>query len=105
MPFVKYVHDRHHFHRAAVAIFRVYVVLYGNKSDTESREYIIHILPDLDIVPAETGKVFDDDGIDDSRLGIVQQSLHFGALKGSSRNAVVYVFVVNFKAVFFGVLA
>ena len=54
MPLVKDVHDRHHFHCAAVAVFRVHVVLYGNKANTERRKYIVHILSDLDIVSAET---------------------------------------------------
>ena len=105
MPLVKYVHDRHHFHCAAVAVFRVHVVLYGDEPNTERGEYIVNILSDLDIVPAETGKVFYDNRIDHARLGIVQQSLHFGALKGSARNAVVYLFVVSFKAMLFGILA
>ena len=78
------VHERHHFHRTAVAVFRVYVVLYGNEPDTECREYIIDVLSDLDVIPSETGQIFDDDGIDDSRLGVIQQSLNFRTLKSST---------------------
>ena len=80
-------------------------IAYGNKSDTECRKNIIDVLPDLDIVPAEPRKVFDDDGIDYARFGVVQQSLYFGTLKGRTGHAVVYVFAVNFKAVFLGILA
>ena len=37
------VHDGHHFHRTAVAVFRVYVVLYGDKPYPECREYIVNV--------------------------------------------------------------
>ena len=105
MPFVEHVHNGHHFHSPAIAVFRIYVILYGNKSDTECRKNIIDVLPDLDIVPAEPRKVFDDYGIDDARFCIVQQSLDFRSVERRTRYAVVYVFAVNFKAVFLGILA
>ena len=105
MPFVKHVHDGHHFHCAAVTVFRIHVILYGYKPYPERRKDIIHILPDFDVVPAETGKVFDDDGIDDARFCVVQKPLHFGALECSSRYAVVDIFAVDFKAMFFGILS
>ena len=60
VPLVKDVHDRHHFHSVAVAVFRIYVILYGNKPNTERRKDIIHILSDFDVVPSESGQVFDD---------------------------------------------
>ena len=72
MPLVKDVHNGHHLHGIAVAVFRVYVVLYGDKPNTKRREHIVNVLPDFDIVPAETGKVFDDDGVDYARLCVVQ---------------------------------
>ena len=84
MPFVKNVHNGHHFHSPAVAVFRIYVILYRDKPYPESREYIIDVLPDLNIVPAETGQVFYYNRIDSARLCVVQQPLHFGALKGST---------------------
>ena len=105
MPLVKDVHDRHHFHSVAVAVFRIHVVLYGNETDAESREYIIHVLPDFDIVPAEPRKVFYDNRIDHARFCIVQQSLDFRSVERRTRYAVVYVFAVNFKAMLFGILA
>ena len=52
----------------------------------------------------DTGKVFYYDGVYNSRLRVVQQSLHFGALERRTRNAVIYVFVVDFKAMFLGIL-
>ena len=76
------VHNGHHFHRAAVTVFRVYVVLYGDETYSEYRKDIIHVLPDFDVVPAEPRKVFDDDGIDDARFCVIQKPLHFGALEG-----------------------
>ena len=81
MPLVKNVHDRHHFHRAAVTVFRVYVVLYGYEPYPERRKYIINILPHLDVISAKPRKIFYDDGIYNARLCVVQQPLHFGAVE------------------------
>ena len=76
------VHDGHHFHRTAVAVFRIYIILYGDKPDTECREHIVYVLSDFDIVPAKPRKIFYDDGIEDACLCVVQKPLHFRALEG-----------------------
>lgn len=103
VPLVKHVHDRHHFHRAAVTVFRVHVVLYHYEPYPERREYIIHVLSHLDVISAKPRKIFYDDGIYNARLCVVQQPLHFGTLKGRARNAVVDIFAVNLEAVFLGI--
>ena len=103
MPLVKHVHNGHHFHGAAVAVFRIHVVLYGNKPNTKRREHIVHILSDLDVVSAEAGKVFDNDSIYRARFGVVQKPLHFRSLESSTRHAVVYIFVVDLETVFLGI--
>ena len=95
VPLVKDVHDRHHLHRIAVAVFRIYIVLYGNKPNTESGKHIVHILSDLDIVSTEPRKVFYDYGIDDARFCIVQQSLDFRSVERRTRYAVVDIFAVD----------
>ena len=71
MPLIKNVHDGHHLHGIAVAVFRIYVVLYGYESYPECGEHIVHILSDFDIVPAEPRQVFDNDSVYDARLGII----------------------------------
>ena len=47
------VHDGHHFHCAAVTVFRIHVILYGNKPNTERRKYIVYVLSNFDIVPTK----------------------------------------------------
>ena len=105
MPFIKNIYDRHHLHSIAVTVFCVHIVLYGDKPYPERREHIIHVLPDLDIVSAKAGKIFYDNGIDDSRFGVVQQPLPIRSVERRSRYAVVYVFVVDLETVFFGIFA
>ena len=55
MPFVEYVHNRHHIHPRAVRVRRIHIVRYGNKTNVIHRKDIIDVLSDKDIVSAETG--------------------------------------------------
>ena len=68
---IKNVHNRHHFHRIAISVFRINVVLYGDKSYSKCWKDIIDILPDLDIVSSKARQVFHDNCIDDADFRVV----------------------------------
>ena len=56
--FVEQVHDRHKIHRRAVAVNRIHVVTQSDEAYIERRKNVIYILPDLNVITTETGKVF-----------------------------------------------
>ena len=54
MPFVENVHNRHHFHCSAVAVFRIDVILNSDKSYAESRKNVVDLLPNFYVISAKT---------------------------------------------------
>ncbi len=73
MPLIKNIDYRHHIHSRAILISCVHIIIESDEADVVRWENIIHILPDLDIVSAETGEVFADYQIDLSVLRILQK--------------------------------
>ena len=99
MPFVEYVHDRHHIHSRAFGVCRVHVVADGNKANVIHWEDIVCVLTYLNVVSSETAEVFDDDHVDPAVLGILKKPLHLGALKARARPTVVDISIHNVEAV------
>ena len=104
MPFVEHVHDGHHIHSRAAALGGVHVVCKRYKTYAVGGEDIVDILPHLNVISAETGEVFDDDGVDLALFGIVQKPFDSGAVEVGTRPSVVDILVHDGAAVFLGIL-
>ena len=67
-------------HIGAVAL-AVQTVQHGHKAAPQGGEHSVHIPSDLHIIPAQSGKVFDEDHIDALGLGVSDQTLDAGTLE------------------------
>ena len=104
VPFVKHVHDGHHVHACAVSVGGVHVVVDGDKADAVGGKDVVEVLTHHDVIPAEAGEVLHHNGVDFSRLCIVQQTLDFRSFKVGARVAVVHILVDQVPAALCNVL-
>ena len=93
IPLVEQVADRGK--ALSVPALAVHAVVDGNEPHTECGEHTLKIVPHIDVVTAEAGKILDDNAIDFSCLKVGKHSLEGWAVKICAGITVICIMLGN----------
>lgn len=77
------------------SLLAVHGVVDGNEPHTECGEHTLKIIPHIDVVTAEAGKILDDNAIDFSCLKVGKHSLEGWAVKICAGITVICIMLGN----------